>query len=65
MQEIGEPAFRAKQLWHWIYHRGETDFDKMTTLAKPFRAALAERFEVGRPGSASIDSRSTARANGC
>jgi 23S rRNA (adenine2503-C2)-methyltransferase len=50
MREIGEPAFRARQLWHWIYHRGETDFDKMTTLAKPFRAALAARFEVGRPG---------------
>jgi|AraplaMF_Col_mMF_1032025.scaffolds.fasta_scaffold00059_24 23S rRNA (adenine2503-C2)-methyltransferase len=50
MQEIGEPAFRARQLWHWIYHRGETEFEKMTSLAKPFRAALAERFEVGRPG---------------
>jgi 23S rRNA (adenine2503-C2)-methyltransferase len=50
MQEIGEPAFRARQLWHWIYHRGQTDFEKMTSLAKPFRAALAERFEVGRPG---------------
>jgi 23S rRNA (adenine2503-C2)-methyltransferase len=54
MQEIGEPAFRARQLWHWIYHRGETDFANMTTLAKPFRAALAERFEVGRP-SVSVD----------
>jgi 23S rRNA (adenine2503-C2)-methyltransferase len=50
MREIGEPAFRARQLWHWIYHRGETDFDRMTSLAKPFRAALAERFEVARPG---------------
>jgi 23S rRNA (adenine2503-C2)-methyltransferase len=50
MQDIGEPAFRARQLWHWIYHRGETEFDRMTSLAKPFRAALAERFEVGRPG---------------
>jgi 23S rRNA (adenine2503-C2)-methyltransferase len=57
MREIGEPAFRAKQLWHWIYHRGETDFDKMTSLAKPFRAALAERFEVGRPG-VSVDRQS-------
>ena len=26
MAAIGEPAFRARQLWHWIYHRGETDF---------------------------------------
>ncbi len=57
MQEIGEPAFRARQLWHWIYHRGETDFEKMTSLAKPFRAALAERFEVGRPG-VSVDRQS-------
>ena len=57
MQEIGEPAFRARQLWHWIYHRGETDFAKMTTLAKPFRASLAERFEVGRPG-VSVDRQS-------
>ena len=57
MQEIGEPAFRARQLWHWIYHRGATDFEKMTSLAKPFRAALAERFEVGRPG-VSVDRQS-------
>src|SRR3569833_681455 len=57
MQEIGEPAFRAKQLWHWIYHRGETDFEKMTSLAMPVRAALAERFEGGRPGG-SVDRQS-------
>src|SRR4051795_12169031 len=50
LADHGEPAFRARQLWHWIYHRGATDFDKMTSLAKPFRASLAERFEVGRPG---------------
>src|SRR5207237_4813186 len=23
---IGEPPFRAKQLWHWIYRQGATDF---------------------------------------
>ncbi|HEY4161879.1 MAG TPA: 23S rRNA (adenine(2503)-C(2))-methyltransferase RlmN [Dongiaceae bacterium] len=57
MAEIGEPAFRARQLWHWIYHRGATDFEKMTTLAKPFRAALAEHFEVARPG-VSVDRQS-------
>jgi len=49
MQEIGQPAFRAKQLWNWIYHRGETDFAKMSNLSKDFRAALAERFVVQRP----------------
>ena len=46
---LGEKPFRAKQLWHWIYYRGETDFDKMTTLAKSFRERLAETCEVRRP----------------
>src|SRR5215468_10615320 len=57
MAAIGAPAFRARQLWHWIYHRGATDFAAMTSLAKPFRAALAERFVVGRPG-VSVDRQS-------
>jgi 23S rRNA (adenine2503-C2)-methyltransferase len=46
---LGEAPFRAKQLWHWIYHRGETDFDKMSTLAKDFRANLAAHFTLARP----------------
>ncbi|HZF77708.1 MAG TPA: 23S rRNA (adenine(2503)-C(2))-methyltransferase RlmN [Acetobacteraceae bacterium] len=49
MVAVGEKPFRAKQLWHWIYHQGETDFAKMTTIAKPMQAKLAERFVVGRP----------------
>jgi 23S rRNA (adenine2503-C2)-methyltransferase len=43
------PRFRARQLWHWIYHRGTRDFADMTTLAKPFRSRLAERFTLDRP----------------
>jgi 23S rRNA (adenine2503-C2)-methyltransferase len=46
---FGLPAFRARQIWHWIYHRGVTSFDDMTTLAKPVRARLAERCELARP----------------
>jgi 23S rRNA (adenine2503-C2)-methyltransferase len=49
MAAIGAPAFRARQLWHWIYHRGATDFSAMTSLAKDFRARLAERFVIERP----------------
>ena len=49
MTGIGQPAFRARQLWNWIYHRGETDFAKMSNLSKDFRAALSERFVVQRP----------------
>jgi 23S rRNA (adenine2503-C2)-methyltransferase len=40
---------RAKQLWHWIYHRGVTDFAAMTDIAKDMRPWLAERFVIGRP----------------
>ena len=49
LASIGEKPFRAKQLWHWMYHQGETDFDRMTTLAKPFRKRLAETYHVSRP----------------
>ncbi len=49
MVAMGEKPFRAKQLWHQIYHQGETDFARMTTIAKPMQAKLAERFVVGRP----------------
>jgi 23S rRNA (adenine2503-C2)-methyltransferase len=49
MAAIGMPAFCARQLWHWIYHRGATDFAAMTSLAKDFRARLAEQFVIERP----------------
>src|SRR5579885_2138093 len=49
MAAFGAEPFRARQLWHWIYHRGATSFDQMTTLAKSFRAELGERYAVGRP----------------
>jgi 23S rRNA (adenine2503-C2)-methyltransferase len=46
---LGEPKFRAGQLWHWLYHQGADDFAAMTTLSKAFRAKLAEHFAVSRP----------------
>jgi 23S rRNA (adenine2503-C2)-methyltransferase len=49
MAAIGEPAFRVKQLWHWIYHQGVTDFARMSSIARPLQARLAEKFIVGRP----------------
>jgi len=49
MAAFGAEPFRARQLWHWIYHRGVTDFAGMTTLAKNFRARLAARYELRRP----------------
>jgi len=47
--ESKQAKLRAKQLFHWLYHRGETDFAVMTDLGKPMRGWMAERFIVGRP----------------
>ena len=49
MARIGEKPFRAKQLWHWMYNRGETDFAKMSSISKPMQAMLAEHYVVRRP----------------
>ncbi len=49
MLAVGLEKFRARQLWHWIYHRGSTDFAEMTTLAKPVREKLADAYIVARP----------------
>jgi len=40
---------RSKQVFHWLYHRGVTDFATMTDIAKSMRPWLAERFVIGRP----------------
>jgi 23S rRNA (adenine2503-C2)-methyltransferase len=53
LQEAGldekQAKLRAKQLWHWIYNRGITDFPAMTDIAKAQRPWLAERFVISRP----------------
>jgi 23S rRNA (adenine2503-C2)-methyltransferase len=40
---------RVAQIWHWLYHRGATSFDRMTDVAKDLRAELASVFEIDRP----------------
>ena len=47
--ESKQAKLRAKQLWHWIYNRGATDFAAMTDIAKAMHPWLAERFVIGRP----------------
>jgi 23S rRNA (adenine2503-C2)-methyltransferase len=47
--EPKQAKLRAKQLWHWIYNRGATDFAVMTDIAKDMRAWLEQRFAVSRP----------------
>jgi 23S rRNA (adenine2503-C2)-methyltransferase len=50
---IGVPAdkrkMRAQQIWSWLYVRGVTGFEEMTSLSKELRAVLEEHFTLARP----------------
>ena len=41
LKELGEPAFRARQVFRWLY-RGVTSFAEMTDLPKALRQKLEE-----------------------
>jgi len=45
----GQRKMRVQQLWHWIYFRGVTAFDAMTSVSKELRAELGDRFTLDRP----------------
>ncbi|MEP0190716.1 MAG: 23S rRNA (adenine(2503)-C(2))-methyltransferase RlmN [Erythrobacter sp.] len=44
-----QAKLRSKQVYHWLYHRGVTEFEAMTDIAKTMRPWLTERFVIGRP----------------
>ena len=45
--ERGEPSFRAKQLFSWLYQRLVTDFSAMTNLPQSLRSQLAQEASIG------------------
>ncbi len=45
-EEIGEPKFRAKQVYEWLWQKGAKDFDEMTNLSLSLRARLKEDFVI-------------------
>ena len=47
--EPKQAKLRAKQVWHWIYNRGVSDFADMSDIAKAQRGWFAERFVISRP----------------
>jgi len=47
--EPKQAKLRAKQLWHWIYNRGVTDFALMSDISKTMQPWLAQRFVISRP----------------
>jgi 23S rRNA (adenine2503-C2)-methyltransferase len=50
---IGVPqaqrSMRVKQIWHWLYLRGATSFDEMTSVSKELRSRLDQSFTLARP----------------
>ncbi len=53
LRAVGVPEaqrkMRAQQLWHWIYFRGFTSFEAMSSVSKELRAELAAHYMLERP----------------
>ncbi len=53
LASVGVPErqvrMRVRQLWHWLYVRGVSDFSQMFNISKELRGALEEHFTVARP----------------
>ena len=47
-QELGLPAFRAKQVYSWL-HKGVRSYDEMTNLPKSLRDVLSEKYPIYPP----------------
>lgn len=49
MTALGEPAYRARQLHHWLFSRHASGFAEMTTLPAPLREKLCRSFSLLKP----------------
>lgn len=49
MKKISEPAYRAEQIFFWLYKRGTTDFNDMNNIAAPLRGKLSTLYYIGIP----------------
>jgi len=45
----GQPSYRARQIWEWLYQRLVTDFDAMSSLPKSLREQLAAHTTLAMP----------------
>lgn len=45
--EMGEPAYRAKQIFLWLYQRGASNFNKMSNVPKTVRDKLERNYYIG------------------
>ncbi len=45
-KKLGQPAFRAKQIWNWLYDKQVCAFNEMKNLPAAFRGLLAEHVDL-------------------
>jgi 23S rRNA (adenine2503-C2)-methyltransferase len=45
-RNMGEPAFRVKQVWEWLWQKNAASFNDMTNLSKALRDKLKEEFTL-------------------
>ena len=46
MKDMGEPAFRGRQIFTWLHQRGAASFEEMTNLSKPLREKLENIYYI-------------------
>jgi 23S rRNA (adenine2503-C2)-methyltransferase len=46
MADLGQPSYRADQVWHWIYDQFVSDFNAMTNLPKELRRELPDHLRL-------------------
>ena len=51
---MGEPRFRAVQVWQWLWQKMARSFEDMTNVSKVTRAKLAEVAEIRWPEVATV-----------
>ena len=49
LKERGQPAYRAAQVWQWLYQKRAVSFDEMSNLSGELRRQLAADFTISHP----------------
>jgi len=49
LKAMGQPAFRAKQIFHWLHQKLVTEFSAMTDQPKALLAKLEEEYYIAAP----------------
>ena len=49
LKAMGQPGFRAKQIFHWVHQKLVTEFSAMTDQPKTLLAKLEESFYIAAP----------------